>query len=140
MIRKAISIVTMLVAAVLLFGQQTMKADTLYATALTGHNGKYEVYTVGAASGNAAGASGWIYLGMADGSWLDGNFITLSVSPSGDTSAVMAGYLYDSIPCLSYLTVSHGLVSISIIGYGTNHTYVNSVNGSTYYGGIQTSK
>lgn len=141
MFRKAISLATVLVAAVLLFAQTTpTSADQFYATAITGHNGAYEVYTVGSASGNSASASGWVYFGMADGSWLDGSFLTLSVANNGDTSAVIAGWYYDAIPCYAYLTVKGGLASINIIGYGTNVSYVSSNSGSVYYGAFQAAK
>lgn len=139
MLRKSISLVTALVAMVMLFGQQAVRADShdFYAGAISGV-GTPQVYTVGAAHSDAGAASGWMYFGMADGSWIDSSVISLSVSANGDTQAVCAGWINDQTPCYTYLTVTgtgaSAKVSVNVMMLGAVTPALDSASGSIFYG------
>jgi hypothetical protein len=122
MMKKALSLVTLLAAAVLMLSQSSpSRADYFYSTALTSVNGNFSLYVVGSASGNAAGADGWIYLGTADGNWVDGQVTQLDVETSteGVTTSTMTifGWFDDWSPGWYTLTTTEApgatMVSVS---------------------------
>ena len=103
MLRKTLSLVTLIAATLLLFGQQTIsRADSFYASALTSTNGGFALYVMGGASGNASSADGWICVVNSDGSWIDGQIVALDVQPGkkgGVTSKVtFFGWYEDWMP------------------------------------------
>ena len=80
--RTAFSLVELLVVILIitiLFGLTAVsRADNLYASACTASNGSFALYLTGSGYGNANSADGWLYVGYADGSWLDGGRIAIA--------------------------------------------------------------
>jgi len=146
LIRTSFSFVTLLCTALLLLSlQSTGHASGLTASALSGPNGKINLYTVGSGATTSTGTKGSIYFQTADGAWFNGNFSKIQVTSSSDGStqanAVALGYLYDAYPSIATIVCKRNsdgstTVSVTIVNYWTGALYESTGEGKVMQGAV----
>jgi len=143
LIRKSISLATLLLAVALFFSQPaSTKADYITANAMSGHNGNFELMSYVGGYGDANDAYGWALYYMADGTWIDGYLIGVSVKGNTAT-ATSIGFIDDYTPCLCTYTVTNlsgsQKISLSVVDYynqGLRYSSLSSGNADNMYGWI----
>lgn len=138
MFKRSCSLFALIAGALLLIG--TAFADSkFYSGAISGEARTQQVYTVGAAISDKSGVWGWMYFGLANGSWVDSTPLALTVAANGDTQAMFGGYVNDVSLCYVFLSTSgigpDARVSVQIVEPGVG-TLLDSVNGDIVYGAI----
>lgn len=121
---------------------QTPTPRSFYAGCISGAGGNEEAYNVGAVTGDVDNASGWLYTGLADGSWVDSTPMSLAVV--GDTTTVVCrGKHRDQIDCHVTVVVK-GLGAAAIVGVqvvladGSGTVLLDSVGGAIFFGSFLT--